>query len=195
MSKLGVQWQRETDAVLEYNRLVQPTVLKSINCHSREFWQQLKDDNPNSIRIYRHYPNFDCWQGDPGYCAYEAVMAIKAEIGHILDLLTHVEDNNEWIHSYMHEWVGHADRYMEALIQAAWSELALQTVFLNSATGHWGDDIAVFEGTLQTAERLGAVLGQVVADLDLQGCVEGLGAVLGLGGDLLGVAGVELDQD
>jgi len=37
MNKVGIQWQRETDAVLDYNRLVQPTILKSINCHAADY--------------------------------------------------------------------------------------------------------------------------------------------------------------
>ncbi len=160
MSKIGIQWQRETNAVLDYNRLVQPTVLKSINCRDREFWQKLVDGNPNSIRIYRHYPNWDCWQDNPERCAIDAVSNLKSEIGHVLDLLTHVEDNNEWVHSFMLDQVDAADRYMSTFIETAWQELGLRTVFLNSATGHWGDDVVTFWRTLQTAEWRKAVLGQ-----------------------------------
>jgi len=55
-----------------------------------------------------------------------AVATLKAEIGHILDLITHVEDMNEWIHSFMHDQVDAADRFMATFIELAWNDWAYE---------------------------------------------------------------------
>lgn len=161
MHKLGIQWQRETDAVLDYNRLVLPTVLKSINCHDREFLQHLRNDNPHALLIYRHYPNYDDWREYPEQCALDAVGVIKVEITDTLNLFNLIEDNNEWVFPFFSDIeIDAADRYMATFIEAAWQETGLHSVFLNSACGNWGDDVIRFWRTLETAEEYGAILGQ-----------------------------------
>jgi len=164
--KLGIQWQRETEQVLEYNRLVLPTILKSINCRTRLFWEMLVGDNPNALCIYRHYPNWD-FELDPEQRAKEAVDELSREIGdfedhghYLLDIIDAVECNNEFIHSFEHDRFDAADRYMAAFVYEAHRRLALKTVALNSACGHFAEETAdCFPLTLAALAETGGYLG------------------------------------
>ena len=164
--KLGVQWQRETEDVLEHNRLVRPTVLKSVNCRTRLFWQMLAGDNPDALLVYRHYPNWD-WQDDPERCAVRAVDELRHEIGipedrshYLLDIIDAVECNNEFVHSHEHARHADADRYMAAFAWQAADRLGLKTVALNSACGHFAEElIGCFPLTLEALAETGGYLG------------------------------------
>lgn len=163
MNKLGIQWQIEDQSIVDYNQLIKPCVLKGINSRSRSFWERLKADNSESVRIYRHYSpvhngNFP-WAEDPERQAREAVNELRQFIGiaenrneYLLEVVTHVEDNNEFIHAYQTDLWEVADRYMEEFMRLAKEELGLGTVFLNAATGNFSADLVhAFPGTIQTA--------------------------------------------
>jgi len=160
MNKLGVQCQGGTGNALEYNRIVKPAAIKAINVKEAAFWDTAIRDNPDGLRVLRRYPNFDGWDLAPEYVAMRAVQTYQDEFGHLLGngRVTHIEDNNEWQHSFMCKEMDAADRYMATFIDATHDKWKgkVHAIVGNFACGHFSNiswehcrnDIGVFEKTL-----------------------------------------------
>lgn len=159
-NKLTVQCQSGVGNALEYNKVIRPAAIKAINVGDPRFWAAAALDNPDGLRVLRRYPNFDRWSDDPEAAAVRAVETCAEEFGLVLGngLVTHIEDNNEWIHSFMCAELDKADRYMATFIDEThrrWKG-KVHVVSGNFACGHFSDiswehcrnDIGVFYRTL-----------------------------------------------
>ena len=147
-SKIGVQWQIESETVHKYNWLVQPKALMGINSYNLGFWQRLQADNPQSLRIFRFHPNLDEELGislsEPERLAVESARFLKRRIGYLATTgaITHVLGMNEYVHSFEHGKHPLADRFMSSFIPAVRQEMGLPVIVLNAACGHYAKETA-----------------------------------------------------
>lgn len=177
-NKIGAQCQWDDSETLRFNKLVKSRAMMGINVMSREFYEQLKTDNPGVKLIWRHYPDLD-WADDPERRARENVAFIKARLSGfsvtiskmlaksklvnvasrvmptavgVLDLIDYIVDNNEYFFSGDYHLHLLADRYMSAFIVEA-RKSGLGALVGNISCGHFASEtVDTFPLTLQALQ-------------------------------------------